>query len=77
MNVKKTIKLAREFTLFVVSIVTHMYTCTHVEGENCVGTTHVTDCTQFTRTHPLSHFHFHTLARPSSILIAFVAVLAK
>ena len=39
MNVKKTIKLAREFTLFVVSIVTHMYTCTHVEGENCVGTT--------------------------------------
>ena len=41
MNVKKTIKLAREFTLFVVSIVTHMYTCTHVEGENCVGTTYM------------------------------------
>ena len=31
--------------------------------------------THFTRTHPPSHFH--TLARPSSILIAFVAVLAK
>ena len=83
MNVKKTIKLARELTLFVVSIVTHMYTCTHVEGENCVGTTCnglytvYQDAPTFTLS--LSHlgsslFNFDCLCRRAGQIVGFAFV---